>query len=82
LTRDDDEPVESTQYHLLVNKFPLVPIRDDAHLAEALAVIEPLLKGDLVPGGRGVSGGLDRSCRDLSGAHVEGEGWWRKGEGR
>jgi hypothetical protein len=38
-----------------MKNFPLVPIRDGAHLAEALAVIEPLLKGELDRGPRRTS---------------------------
>ena len=39
-----------TAYYVLVKKFPLVPIRDDAHLAKALAIIEGLVKRDLDEG--------------------------------
>jgi HTH-type transcriptional regulator/antitoxin HigA len=34
-------------YFDLVRKFPLIPIRNDAHLAEALEVIDALLQQDL-----------------------------------
>jgi HTH-type transcriptional regulator/antitoxin HigA len=37
-------------YYPLVRKFPLEPIRDDAHLSQALAVAEELLKRDLDEG--------------------------------
>lgn len=37
-------------YYQLVKKFPLVSIRDDAHLALALALVEELLKRDLDEG--------------------------------
>ncbi len=39
-----------TEYFSLVRKFPLVPIRDDAHLAKALTMVEGLLKRDLDEG--------------------------------
>src|SRR3982751_1614330 len=37
-------------YYPLVRKFPLEPIRDDAHLNQALAVVEALLRRDLDEG--------------------------------
>lgn len=37
-------------YYTLVEEFPLVPIRDDAHLGLALALVEQLLKRDLDDG--------------------------------
>jgi HTH-type transcriptional regulator/antitoxin HigA len=37
-------------YYPLVRKFPLEPIRDDAHLHQALAMVERLLKRDLDEG--------------------------------
>lgn len=37
-------------YYALVKKFPLVPIRDDAHLGLAMAMVEELLKRDLDEG--------------------------------
>ena len=37
-------------YYRLVKKFPLVPIRDDVHLGQALAVVEELLKCNLDEG--------------------------------
>ncbi|MGC8641960.1 MAG: helix-turn-helix domain-containing protein [Isosphaeraceae bacterium] len=39
-------------YFKLVRRFPLVPIRDDDHLDEALEVIAGLLKQDLDEGGQ------------------------------
>jgi len=41
-----------TEYYSLVKKFPLVPIRDDAHLAKALTMVEGLLKRDLDEGAK------------------------------
>src|SRR5262245_49263642 len=35
----------------LVKKFPLVPIRDDAHLEEAFVVVDALMKQELDEGG-------------------------------
>ena len=37
-------------YYPLVRKFPLEPIRNDAHLNQALAVVEELLRRDLDDG--------------------------------
>ncbi len=39
-----------TAYFGLIKKFPLVPIRDDVHLAKALVIVERLLKRDLDEG--------------------------------
>jgi HTH-type transcriptional regulator/antitoxin HigA len=43
-------PRSFASYYPLVNMFPLVPIRDDAHLSQALAVVEELLTRDLDEG--------------------------------
>lgn len=39
------------RYMELVKKFPLVPIRDDAHLEEAFGVLDALLREELDEGG-------------------------------
>jgi hypothetical protein len=38
------DPMVEAEYLALVRAFPLVSIRDDAHLAEALAVIDRLVE--------------------------------------
>lgn len=60
------------QYLALVSTFPLVPIRDDAHLAAALAVIDGLLdRSQRTPGEEEYLRALTDLVETYESAHVE-----------
>ena len=59
-------------YLKLVKRFPLIHIRDEAHLDEAIAFLSDLLRAGARSGDAGIPGCLDRSgCRLRGRAHSD-----------
>ena len=65
-----DQPLD-TDYQALVDVFPLVSMRDDAHLSQAISLIHQLLdKGLLSPGEQAYLGALTDLVETYEDAHV------------